>query len=105
MGKEIMEYEIRKEGLKDKARITRIETKKAGEIFKKTNSPEQQLIEILGNVNGWEGRIGTIPKPAAKYVSPKSKMAKFIQRYKKPPEVGMTVDVSTNPQGYWALVF
>jgi hypothetical protein len=54
--------------------------------------------------NGWEGRIGTIPKPTAKYVSPKSKMAKFIQKYKKPPEPGLSVEVQTNAAGYWALL-
>jgi hypothetical protein len=105
MGKESAEYEIRKEGLKDKAKITRVETKKAAEIFgEKTKSPEQSLIVIHANVNGWEGRIGTIPKPSAKYVSPKSKMARFIQKYHKPPQTDMSVEVRTNAAGYWALV-
>lgn len=105
MGKESPEYEIRKEGLKDKGRITRVETKKAAEIFgEKTKSPDQLLLVIHANVNGWTGRIGTIPKPSTKYVSPKSKMARFIERYKKSPEPGMTVAVQTNPAGYWALV-
>ena len=102
MGKD--EYEVRKEGLKDKAKIIRVDTKKAGEIFKNTTTPEQPLIEIYANINGWEGRIGTIPKPSSKYVSPKSKMAQFLQKYKKAPETGMTVDVITNAKGYWALV-
>jgi hypothetical protein len=104
MGRESAEYEIRKEGLKDKAKIIRVETRKAGDIFKNTKTPEQLLIEINANVNGWEGRIGTIPKPSSKYVSPKSKMAKFIQKYKRAPEVGMAVDVVTNDKGYWTLV-
>jgi len=104
MGKESNEYEVRKPGLKDKAKITRIETKKAREIFKNTKTPEQQLIVIVANVNGWEGRIGTIPKPPTKYVSPKSKMAKFLQRYKKTPDVGVLVDVETNENGFWGIV-
>lgn len=102
----MVEYEIRKEGLKDKARISAIETRKAAEIFgEKTKTPEQVLIVIHANVNGWQGRIGTIPKPSAKYVSPKSKMARLIQKYKKPPEVGMNVEVQTNAAGYWTLLF
>jgi hypothetical protein len=102
----MVEYEIRKEGLRDKARITHVETKKAAEIFgQKTKTPEQALIVIYANVNGWEGRVGTIPKPTARFVSPKSKMAKFIQRYKKPPEPGMNVEVQTNAAGYWSLLF
>jgi len=104
MVKESSEYEIRKTGLKDKAKITGVETKKASEIYgQKTKAPDQPLIEITANVNGWEGRIGTIPKPPSKFVSPKSKMAQFLQKYKKAPEVGMTVDVATNEKGYWNL--
>jgi len=98
------QYEIRTEGLKGKARILSVGTRKAAEIFKNTKTPEQQLIEIVANVNGWEGRVGTIPKPSSKYVSAKSKMAMFLQRYKKPPEAGMTVDVITNEKGYWEIV-
>ncbi len=93
------EYEIRKEGMKDKAKITSVETKKAGDIFKNTKTPNQLLLEICANI----GRIGTIPKPPSKYVSPKSKMAKFLLKYKKPPEVGMVVDVITNEKGFWSL--
>ncbi len=87
-----------------KARIIRLDTKKAKEIFKNTKTPDQELIEIYANVDGWEGRIGTIPKPPTKYVSPKSKMAAFLQKYKKPPSVGMLVDVATNQNGFWELV-
>jgi hypothetical protein len=98
-------YEIRKTGVKEKAKITGVNTKKASEIFgQKTKTPDQPLIEITANVNGWEGRIGTIPKPPSKMVSPKSKMAKFLQRYKKAPEPGMAVDAVTNEKGYWTLV-
>jgi hypothetical protein len=97
-------YVIVKEGTKEKATIARVETKKAGEIFKNTKTPNQLLIEIVANIKGWEGRIGTIPKPPSKYLSPRSKMAQFITRYRKPPEVGMTVDVTTNEKGYWTLV-
>ena len=90
---------------KAKAKITSEKTRKASEIFgQKTKTPNQLLIEIIANVNGWEGRIGTIPKPPSNLVSPKSKMAKFLQRYKKPPEPGMLVDVVTNEKGYWMLV-
>jgi hypothetical protein len=104
MGKESAEYEIRKPGLKEKARITSVETKKASEIFgQKTQSPDQPLIVISANVNGWEGRIATIPKPPTKLVLPNSKMAKFIQKYKKPPEAGIPVEVTTNAKGYWTL--
>ncbi len=97
-------YEVRKAGLKDKARITRISVRPAKEIFKNSTAPDQPLIEICANIDGWEGRIATIPKPASKYVSPKSKMAMFLQKYRKPPEVGMTIDVATNERGYWTLV-
>jgi hypothetical protein len=102
VGKE-SEYTILKEGTREKAKITRVETKRAGEIFKNAKTPDQQLIVIFANVKGWEGRIGTIPKPPSKYVSPRSKMAQFITKYRKPPEVGMTVDVTTNEKGFWTL--
>jgi len=98
------DYEIRRAGLKDKARITQVNTKRAGDIFKSTKTPDQQLIEIRANVDGWEGRIATIPKPSSKYVSPKSKMAQFIAKYKRTPESGMQIDVVTNDKGYWTLV-
>jgi hypothetical protein len=98
-------YEVRKVGLKEKARITGVKTRKAAEIYgQKTKTPDQPLIEITANVNGWVGRIGTIPKPPSNLVSPKSKMAKFLQRYRKPPEPGMLVDAVTNEKGYWTLV-
>ena len=98
------EYEVRKPGLKEKARIISVKTKRAAEIYgQKTKTPDQQLIEITANVNGWEGRIGTIPKPPSNLVSPKSKMAKFLHQYKKPPEPGMTVNVIVNEGGFWSL--
>lgn len=98
-------YEIRKTGVKEKAKVTGAKTKKAAEIYgQKTKEPDQQLIEITANINGWEGRIGTIPKPPSMLVFPKSKMAKFLQRYKKAPEPGMVVDVISNEKGYWTLV-
>jgi hypothetical protein len=103
LGKE-SEYVVRGAGLKGKAKITRVSTRKAGEIFKNTKTPDQPLIEICANVDGWEGRIGTIPKPSSRYVSPKSKMAQFLEKYKKPPEVGMSVDAATNDKGFWTLV-
>jgi CDP-diacylglycerol pyrophosphatase len=108
MGGEIVgkesEYEIMKQGTKEKARITSVETKSSAEVFKNSKTPEQQLIVIVANINGWIGRVGTIPKPPSKYLSQKSKMAQFITKYKKPPEVGMTVDVATNEKGFWTLV-
>ena len=98
-------YEVRKVGLKAKAKITGVKTKKASEIYgQKTKSPDQPLIEITANVDGWIGRLGTIPKPPSNLVSPKSNMAKFLQRYKKAPEPGMLVDAITNQKGYWTLV-
>jgi hypothetical protein len=105
MGKQSALYEVRKLGMKAKAEITRLETRRAAEIFgDAAKSPEQAIIEIYGNINGWEGRIGTIPKPTSKYISPKSKMAAFIKRYQQPPEVGLTVAVVTNAKGYWTIV-
>jgi hypothetical protein len=98
-----MKYEIRKAGLQAKAKITKVNIRQAKEIFKNSTAPDQTLIEICANIDGWEGRIGTIPKPVSKYVSPKSKMAMFLQRYKKTPQAGITVDVSTNERGYWTL--
>jgi hypothetical protein len=103
VGKE--EYEILKEGRKAKAKITGVETKRSAEVFKNSKSPDQQLVVIVANINGWIGRVGTIPKPPSRLLSPRSKMAQFITRYKKPPEVGMTVDVMTNEKGFWTLVF
>jgi hypothetical protein len=98
------EYEILKRGRKAKAKITSVETKRAGDIFKNAKTPDQQLIVISANVYGSVGRIGTIPKPPSRYLSPRMKMAQFITKYRKPPEVGMTVDVTTNEKGYWTLV-
>jgi hypothetical protein len=98
-------YEIRKAGMKNKATITHIENRKAGEIFgDAARIPEQLVMVIFGKIDGWEGRIGAITKPSSRYISPKSNMAKFIQKYKKPPDTGMTVEVATNDRGYWALV-
>jgi hypothetical protein len=94
MVKESTAYEVRKEGLRDQARIIRVGVKKASEIYgQKTKIPEQLLIEACANVKGWVGRIGTIPKPPSNLVSPQSRMGKFIRRYKKPPEPGMLVNV------------
>jgi hypothetical protein len=31
-------------------------------------------------------------------------MARFLEKYRKPPEEGMTVDAATNAKGYWTLV-
>ena len=105
MGRQFFTYEMRKPGLKAKAEITRIQTRKAAELFgDAAKAPDQLLIEVYGNINGWEGRIGIIPKPASNYLSPNSYMAKFIQRYKQPPEVGLTVDAVTNAKGYWTIV-
>jgi hypothetical protein len=98
------QYQIRKEGLKDKARITKVSTKKASDIFKNSKNPDQILLEIYADIGGYQGRIGTIPKPPSKYVSPRSRMAQFLQRYQKPPETGMVVDVITNAKGYWTLL-
>jgi hypothetical protein len=97
-------YEILKRGRKARAKITSVETKRAGDVFKNATVPDQQLIVISANVYGWVGRIATIPKPPSRYVSPRFKMAQFITKYRKPPEVGMTVDVTTNEKGYWTLV-
>jgi hypothetical protein len=105
MGKHFGVYEMRRPGLKAKAEITRIETRKAAQIFgDAAKAPDQLLIEVYANINGWEGRIGTIPKPASNCLSPNSYMAKFIQRYKQPPEVGLTVDAVTSAKGYWTIV-
>ena len=98
------DYEIRKQGLKAKAKITDVKTQRAVDVFPNTKNPEQQLLVLYGAIEGWEGRIGTIPKPTGKFVSPLSKMAQFLQRYKKPPEAAMTVDVEANAKGYWSLV-
>jgi hypothetical protein len=103
VGKET-EYEILKQGTRAKARITSVETKRSSEVFKNSKTPDQQLIVIVADVDGWVGRVGTIPKPPSKYLSPKSKMAQFITKYRKPPEVGMTVDIATNEKGFWTLV-
>jgi hypothetical protein len=103
MGKE-SEYTILREGTNEKAKITSVETKRSAEVFKNSKSPDQQLIVISANVYGWVGRIGTIPKPPSKYLSPRSNMAQFITKYRRPPEVGMTVDVTTNEKGFWTLV-
>jgi hypothetical protein len=97
-------YEILKRGRKARAKITSVETKRAGDVFKNATAPDQQLIVISANIYGWEGRIGTIPRPPSKYLSPRMKMAQFITKYRKPPEAGMTVDVTTNEKGYWTLV-
>jgi nucleotidyltransferase/DNA polymerase involved in DNA repair len=97
-------YEIRKKGLRTKAKITHVETKKAKEICKNAKAPEQSLIAVTADVNGMDTRVGLIPEPLSKYVSPRSKMAAFITRYKKPREVGMSIDVETNERGFWVMV-
>jgi hypothetical protein len=98
-------YEVRKPGLKAKAEITRLPERKAREVFgKAAKEPDKLIIEVYANINGWEGRIGTIPKPKSKYISPKSKMAAFIKRYQQPVEVGLIIDAATNAKGYWNMV-
>jgi len=102
--KEMEEYQIRKPGQKAKATITQIKLMKAGDVYKKgAKNPEQLLYVIYAKEDGWEGRIATIPKPPSKQISPNCKLAKFMLKYKKTPEVGMAVDMEANSAGYWKL--
>jgi hypothetical protein len=101
-------YEIvdkkRKPGLKGKATITKVQLVKAAEIFKeKAKDPEQQLYAIHGRVNDREMRIATFTKPQGEEISSKSKLARFKQRYKRFPALGMKVDVVTDENGYWEI--
>jgi hypothetical protein len=105
---EEFDYEIAKPlqpGVKGEATITSIKEKKAVEVFRtKAREPEQVLFVIYGNVNGWEGRIGTINKPASRQISPRSRLAKFKQRYKQFPRIGMKIQVEANAAGYWSMM-
>ena len=90
----MVEYEIRKEGSKEKVKISRVATRKASEIYgDKAKTPDQPLIELSAHIDGVERRIGTIPKPPSNMVSPKSKMASFLAKYKNQPDIGVTVEV------------
>jgi len=94
----------RKPGLRAKATITKVQLVKAAEIFKdKAKDPEQQLYAIHGRVNDREMRIGTFTKPQSEEISSKSKLARFKQRYKRFPTLGMKVDVVTDDKGYWKI--
>jgi len=94
----------RKPGLKAKATITKVQLLKAAEIFKdKAKDPEQQLYAIHGRVNDREMRIATFTKPQSEEISSKSKLARFKQRYKRFPTLGMKVDVMTDENGYWKI--
>jgi hypothetical protein len=102
---EIVKPKQRKPGIKAKATITKIELMKAREVYKKgAKDPEQLLYTIFGNVNGWEGRIGTVVKPHSRQISSNTKLAKFKQRYHQFPKIGMKVDVLTNAKGYWKML-
>jgi hypothetical protein len=95
---------LRKPGLKAKGTITEIKEVKAVDVYKKAaTNPEQLLFAIIAKVEGWKGRIGTIPKPTSKLISPKSKLALFKKRYKQFPKTGMKIDVTANDMGYWKL--
>jgi hypothetical protein len=105
MEDEIKGYEIRKPGQTAKATITQIETRTAGDIFKtKAKNPKQELYVLSGNVEGVETRIATIDKLVSKYLSPRHRLTKFMQRYGQLPKVGMKVDVAADAKGYWKLV-
>jgi hypothetical protein len=94
----------RKPGLRAKATITKVQLVKAAEIFKdKAKEPEQQLYAIHGRVNDREMRIATFTKPQSEEISSKSKLARFKQRYKRFPALGMKVDVVTDENGYWKV--
>ena len=103
-----LNYKITKRlepGLKSKATITAIKEAKGEEIVKSSaRNPQQVLYVIYAKVNGWEGKIGQINKPPSEYISDRSKMAQFIQRYGQQLAVGMQVDVETNKNGYWSLL-
>ncbi len=105
MEDEIKGYEIRKPGQTAKATITQIETRTAADVFKtNAKNPKQELYTLIGNVEGLETRIATIDKPVSKYLSPRHKLTRFIQRYGQLPKVGMKVDVAADARGYWKLV-
>jgi hypothetical protein len=94
----------KKPGLKAKATITKVQLVKAAEIFKdKAKDPEQQLYTIHGRVNDREMRIANFTKPLSQEISAKSKLARFKQRYKRFPALGMKVDVVTDDNGYWKI--
>lgn len=100
-----MEYEIRQPGQKAKGIITEIKTMKASEIYKAAaKNPNQLLLVVFAKVDGWTGRVATFNKPASKFVSPSAKLAKFIQRYRHPPETGMPIDLQADAKGFWAIV-
>jgi hypothetical protein len=105
MGKESMEYEIRQPGQKAKGIITQIKTQKASEIYKAAaKNPDQLLLVVSAKTDGWTGRVATFNKPASKLISPSAKLAKFIQKYKRPPETGMPIDLQADSKGFWTIV-
>jgi hypothetical protein len=77
---------------------------KASEVFKeKAKDPEQLVVVVTADVDGWVGKICAFNKPPSKSILPTSKLAKYMQRYGKLPEVGQTVDVECSQRGYWVL--
>ncbi len=110
MSEEKLEYQIvkakaRKPGLKAKATITDVRLLKAGEVYGEgARDPEQLVYALYANVDGWQGRIGTINKPPSKQISAATRMAQFKVRYKRYPEPGLKVDVIANEKGYWQMV-
>jgi hypothetical protein len=77
---------------------------KAAEIFQdKAKDPEQQLYAIHRRVNDREMRIATFTKLQSEEISSKSKLARFKQRYKRFPALGMKVDVVTDDNSCWKI--
>ena len=94
----------RKQGLKAKAPITKIQQLKAVEIFKnKAKDPDQVLYAVNARVEGRDIRVAVFNKPQGEEISPKSKLAQFKLRYKRFPAVGMKVDLVTDDNGFWKI--
>ena len=94
----------RKPGLTRKTTIAKVQLVKAAEIFKdKAKDPEQQLYAIYGRVDGVEMRLATFNRPLSQEISSKTKLARFKQRYKRFPTIGMKIDAVTGEDGYWRI--
>jgi len=95
----------REAGLKSKAPITAIQEVKAGQIFgEKARDPAQLVYAIYAKIDGRDMRVATFSKPFTKEISSRSNLAKFKQRYKQFPKVGMRIDLLTDVGGFWKIV-
>jgi len=93
--------------------IESVEVTTAGEVYqgKSAGDPSQKVAQVFvlrENAQGKSSRVkvATIPIPEnTSEIDPRSHAGRYTAKYHKPPAKGDMVNVRTNAQGFWELVF